>query len=121
MGTSVMRREELVVGETYFMVTYADGEMVAPIVITYRYLGTDLGEVAEDSSQYHFRYLPAFQVEGESHPDAAWREMFPALFTGWGENMPTSFEESKLSGLLTIDGLISELSACRDRQIGRKR
>ena len=56
---------ELVVGDTYFMVTYSDSAMSTPIVITYTYLGKDPDDIERDEpgTQYYFRYLPSFQSE----------------------------------------------------------
>ena len=109
-----MKGEELVIGATYFMVTYPDPSLLTPVVISYRYLGKDLGDPEEESPQYYFRYLPAFQEEG-AEPELGWRAAFPELFRGWGADVPTSFAESKLEGFVTIDGLLSELSELRDR------
>ena len=108
-----MRIEELEIGATYFMVTYPDE--VSPVVISYRYLGTDLAGIAEDPQQFYFRYLPAFQEEGDEELDQPWREMHPSLFQGWGEGFPTSFPQPKVDELCDLEGLISELSSIRDR------
>lgn len=111
-----MRPDDLVVGESYFMVTYPEPDLAIPIVITYRYLGANLGSEGEPGggTQYYFRYLPAFQLE-EDLAASGWREMFPDLFAGWGESAPTSFDREKLAGFCTLDGLVAELSSIRDR------
>ena len=112
---------DLIVGESYFMVTYPDPSMSAPIVITYTYLGKDPEGIEEDEPgpQYYFRYLPAFQSEiDEVHENASendgWMDVFPNLFSGWGERVPTSFSQEKLRGFNTLEGLIEELTRVRD-------
>jgi hypothetical protein len=81
----VVKADDLVVGNTYFMVTYPDPGMSAPIVITYRYLGRDPEGVEEDEPGPHcyFRYLPAFQYEADEEAlrsTSAWSEYFPRDF-----------------------------------------
>ena len=90
------------------MVTYPDP--VSPVVISYRYLGKDLAGMSEEPPQFYFRYLPAFQEDGDEELDQPWREMHPSLFKGWGAGIPTSFPESKLEALCDLKGLITELS-----------
>jgi hypothetical protein len=115
---------QLVVGESYFMVTYPDPSMATPIVITYRYLGKDPEGVAQDEpgSHYYFRCLPPFQPAQEDDEElrslaAGWDEAFPGAFTGWGEHFPSSFPAAKLAGLNTLDGLIQELTTIRGRKV----
>jgi hypothetical protein len=118
-----MRETDLIVGETYFMVTYADSSMRTPIIITYTYLGKDPDDVEKDEPgpHYYFRYLPAFrrhsdEEDGEGDTYAgAWASVFPNLFSGWGESVPTTFSEEKLEGFNTLAGLIDELMRARDR------
>jgi hypothetical protein len=116
----VVKADDLVVGNTYFMVTYPDPGMSAPIVITYRYLGRDPEGVEEDEPgpHYYFRYLPAFQYEADEEAlrsTSAWSEVFPQGFSGWGESSPTSFSQEKLAGFESLDGLIAELMKVRTR------
>ena len=107
-----MRIEELKIGVTYFMITYPDP--VSPVVISYLYLGKDLAGISEEPTQFYFRYLPAFQDDGDEELDRRWRETHPSLFKGWGAAIPTSFPESKLEGLCDLEGLIAELSRIGD-------
>lgn len=116
----MVKADDLVIGKTYFMVTYSDSGMCTPIVITYRYLGRDPEGVEEDEPgpHYYFRYLPAFQSEADEEDprnNSAWAEVFPDGFSGWGERSPTSFSQEKLSGFESLDGLIAELIRVRAR------
>ena len=116
----MVKADDLVVGDMYFMVTYTDPGMSAPIVITYRYLGRDPEGVEEDEPgpHYYFRYLPAFQSEpnqDEAQSISGWAEIFPDGFSGCGESSPTSFSEEKLAGFETLDSLIAELMKVRTR------
>ncbi len=114
-----MTEQELVVGETYFMVTYPDPSMRTPIIITYKYLGKNLGgSEGEDPAPYYFRCLPAFQPEATSG-GADRSEKFPELFYVRGEDAPTAFQADKLEGFCTIEGLVAELATLRDRLGGR--
>src|SRR5215469_15098122 len=102
-----MSRQDLVVGNAYFMVTYPDTSMRVPIIITYIYLGTNPEHVDEDEPgpHHYFRYLPAFMNECEEEDGevaAAWETVFPGLFSGWGESVPTTFSEKKLEGFHTL-------------------
>ena len=123
----MVRENDLVVGDTYFMVTYPDSAMCTPIVITYTYLGKNPEDIEEDDPgpRYYFRYLPAFQSEWDHDYDEDadaydWTDVFPDLFSGWGERVPTSFSEEKLEGFNTVDGLIEELIRVRDRLARRE-
>ena len=117
-----MLPSELVVGDTYFMVTYPYPSLLVPIVITYKYLGKDLLRDHDDSSNsvYNFRYLPAFEYESQDDQDDQddfWSRNFPALFSGWGEMYPTAFSEDKIAGFTNLDGLIEELKIIRSRSL----
>lgn len=101
-------------GATYFMVTYPDNARCTPIILTYIYLGKDLNGVEEGAvPRYFFRYIPAFSVaDGDQNP---WTKLFPDLFKGYGETVPTVFAEEQLLGFRSIDDLIGELVSLRDR------
>ncbi len=93
-----MTEQELVVGETYFMVTYPDPSMRTPIIITYKYLGKNLGgSEGEDPAPYYFRCLPAFQPEATS--GGADRSEVPELFMSGVKITPRPFRptSSKVS------------------------
>jgi len=110
-----MTEQELVVGETYFMVTYPDSSMRTPIIITYEYLGKNLLDSEDENpAPYYFRCLPAFLPESTS-AGADWSEKFPELFRDWGEDVPTAFQADKLEGFCTIEGLVADLAKLRDR------
>ena len=116
----MVRANDLVVGDNYFMVTYPDTPMCTPIVLTYTYLGQDPDGVQEDEpgSHFYFRHLPAFHYENDqddAQHASDWAQVFPDTFSGWGESVPTSFSEDKLCGIETIDGLIEELMRARSR------
>jgi hypothetical protein len=120
LEADVVRGDDLIVGSTYFMVTYPDSLMSTPIVITYRYLGQNPAGLEEDEPgpHYYFRYLPAFQSESDEDDAkdvSAWSEVFPDGFSGWGETAPTSFSQEKLSGFESLDGLVEELIRVRSR------
>ncbi len=46
-----MRSDDLVVGNTCFMLTYLEPESLTPVIISYRYLGKDLGGAEADAAQ----------------------------------------------------------------------
>jgi hypothetical protein len=121
----LVRGSDLIVGNTYFMVTYPDSGMFAPVVITYKYLGQDPDGVEEDDPgpHFYFRYLPAFEYESDEDGEnsSGWAEVFPDGFSGWGDSAPTSFSEEKLSRFESLDGLIEELIRVHTRLAQRER
>jgi hypothetical protein len=58
----VIEPGQLVVGETYFMLTCPDASLTTPIIITYRFLGKNPEGVEQNQpgSHYYFRCLPPF-------------------------------------------------------------
>lgn len=113
-----MNTDELRVGSSYFMVTYPDAPIIGPVILTYCYLGRNLlGKDEDEPDHFYFRYLPGTQEDETALPDSfSWRESFPALFAGWGENYPSTFEAEQLSGFHDLVGLIEELREVQQRQ-----
>jgi hypothetical protein len=117
----VVEPSELIVGDTYFMVTYPDATMETPVILTYRFLGKDPDGIQDEEPgpHYYFRYLPAFRYDDDEAErrqiDSGWEVAFPGAFGGWGESVPTSFSEEKVQSLNTLDSLIQELIAIRAR------
>ena len=90
----------LVVGQAYFMVTYPGAGLTTPVVISYKYLGTEKIESPTNGNEtwYAFQYLPAFWYEDEPP-----------------EGETTIYTEQQLAKLSDINGLIDELSRVRQR------
>jgi hypothetical protein len=103
-----VRRFEI--GRLYFMVTYQDQDLCRPIVLSYEYLGRDMGGLPVESSDsgHYFKYLPGIGVPSsdESEPEFA--------------EVPHFFTEQQLSTMLDIDGLVAELGDVRDRLSKRR-
>jgi hypothetical protein len=131
---NVISERELVVGLTYFTVTYPDPTFTTPIVLSYKYLGRDIypvdpedpgASVTARESEFFFRFLPPFKYEDVMAEESdqfgtPWRTLHPELFSGHGDAIPTSFTKDQLRGLLTIDGLVAELTEVKARQEGAR-
>lgn len=91
-----MNAEELVVGDPYFMVTYADSALRIPIVITYQFLRQDTFDDC-NAPVFLFGYLPAFQYDDDLERTEA-------------EKVPTVFTQAELRGIATLEGLLNELN-----------
>lgn len=59
-----MDTSELIIGRSYFQVTYPDPELTKPIIITYEYLGEETYKTEEGKEEtgYLFKYHPAFTL-----------------------------------------------------------
>ena len=99
-----MDLSELIIGHTYFQVTYPDPELTKPIIITYEYLGEEEyeNEEGETETGYLFKYHPAFTYEDEGET----RKL---------EKYPVSFSEEQAIGLSNMREMITELSEVVDR------
>lgn len=91
-----MDPSQLKPGVTYFMATYPDATLQKPVVITYEFIREDI--FADDGKPaYIFKYLPAFQYEGEP------------------EEAPVAIPGENIRGLVDLDGLIRELQDVKKR------
>ena len=99
-----MSPEELVEGQTYFVVTYPDPAMTKPIIASYEYIGT--GELTDEAGTtvHVFRHMPKFHSVETDSP-AVDRVFFPT---------------DQLRDMNDIDGLMAELTEVR-RKIDAQR
>lgn len=77
------------------MVTYPDPTLRVPIVITYEFIRG--GTFDDGDPAYIFKYLPAFQYEGEP------------------EEEPVAIPPETIRGMVDLDGLILELQGIKNR------